>query len=154
MRPESVGRDIRGTKGSCPKQTLPALRPHAVKLRTRSSVRRVWGPLTFLATVQPAQCSLCAAFVGQPHNELLGLCEMEEAKAALAKQAPAQGRRKAATSHPAALKAKRVGLSAEQMDLGEVWSHVVRGGRVKTSAPSPTPKPTPNQSLRHLSCPK
>ena len=47
-------------------------------------------------------------------------------------------------SHHAAPKAKRAGPSAEQRDLGEKWSHVVRGGGVvKTSAPLPTPTPKP-----------
>jgi hypothetical protein len=47
-------------------------------------------------------------------------------------------------SQPAAPKATRAGPSAEQMDLGDGWSHVVRGGRVvRDSAPVPTPAPSP-----------
>jgi len=48
-----------------------------------------------------------------------------------------------ASGKPAvAPKANRAGPSAEQMDLGEGWSHVVRGGRIaKASAPEPIPQP-------------
>jgi hypothetical protein len=49
-----------------------------------------------------------------------------------------------ATGKPAASKAKQTEPSAEQRDLGEGWSHVVRGGRIVNSAtPSSTPKPDP-----------
>ena len=52
----------------------------------------------------------------------------------------------AATGHPPALKAQQAGPSAEQLALGEGWSHVVRGGRVaKATATTPplNPNPTP-----------
>jgi hypothetical protein len=49
-------------------------------------------------------------------------------KAALAKQAPYLGPKSAATAHPTAPKEQVAGPSAEQMDLGEGWNHVVRGG--------------------------
>ena len=42
-----------------------------------------------------------------------------EAKAALAKQAPDRGRKSAATGHPATPKSQRAGPYAEQMDQGE-----------------------------------
>jgi hypothetical protein len=45
---------------------------------------------------------------------------VEEAKAALAKQAPEHSRKIDVTSQPAAPKAQRAGPSAEQMDLDEV----------------------------------
>ena len=93
---------------------------------------------------RPAQ-PLCCICGGNHTANYRGCVKWKEAKAALAKQAPALGRRTAATSQPAAPKAKQAGPSAEQMDLGEGWSHVVRGGRiVRASAPSTIPKPTPS----------
>jgi len=71
----------------------------------------------------------------------------KEARAALAKRTPEQGRKMVAPIKPvAAPKANRAELSAEQMDLGEGWSHVARGGEL--------PRPallnlSYNQSLRH-----
>ena len=52
----------------------------------------------------------------------------KEATAALVKQAPERGRKSVSTGQPAAPKAQRAGLSTEQMDLGEGWNHVFRGG--------------------------
>ena len=75
----------------------------------------------------------------------------KEAKAALAKQAPVRSRKSVATSHPAAPKAQRVSPSAEQMELGEGWSHVVRGGRVAKATTPPTnpqPNPTPQPATK------
>ena len=90
--------------------------------------------------VQPL-CCICG---GNHTANYRGCVKWREAKADLPKQAPALGRRTVATSHPAAKKSKRTGLSAEQMDVGEGWSHVVRGGRVvRASAPSPNTKTTP-----------
>jgi hypothetical protein len=48
-------------------------------------------------------------------------------KAAIAKRAPVLGSKNTATSNPVALNAMQAGPSAEQMDLGEGWSHVVQG---------------------------
>jgi len=50
-----------------------------------------------------------------------------------------------ATGHTTAPKAQRAGPSAEQMDLGEGWNHVVRVGRV-VKATNTTPPPNPNPS--------
>jgi hypothetical protein len=52
-------------------------------------------------------------------------------------------RRSDVTSQPAAPKAQRAGPSAEQMDLGEIWSHVVRGVRFAKATTSPHPHPSP-----------
>ena len=88
--------------------------------------------------VQPLRC-ICG---GNHTANYRGCVILKKAKADLAKQAPALGRRTAATSHPAASKAKRAGPSAEQKELGEGWSHVVRGGRVvKASSHYPIPNP-------------
>jgi hypothetical protein len=46
----------------------------------------------------------------------------------IAKRAPVLGNKNTATSNTAAPNATKARLSAEQMDLGEGWSHVVRGG--------------------------
>jgi len=84
-----------------------------------------------------------------------GCINWKEAKAALAKRAPGV-RKSAATSQSAAPKAQRAGPSAEQRDLGEVWNHVVLGGRVvkATTTPTPNPKPTPQPVRKAPSQPK
>ena len=40
--------------------------------------------------------------------------------------------------------AKQASPSAEQMDLGEGWNHVVRGGRVVKATSTPPTNPHPN----------
>jgi hypothetical protein len=66
-----------------------------------------------------------------------GCVKRKEAKTAFAKRVPEQSRKSTATSNHAAPNVKRAGPSAEQMDLGEGWSHVFRGGRVaKDNTPS------------------
>jgi hypothetical protein len=83
-----------------------------------------------------------------------GCVKWKEAKTALAKQAPARGRKSATTAHLTALKEQRVGPSAEQMDLGEGWNHIVREGRVvktttpPTSIPNPTSQPVTEPSKK------
>jgi hypothetical protein len=51
---------------------------------------------------------------------------------------------RASSRQPAARKSQRARPSAEQMDLGEGWSHVVRGGRVVKTTTSPPPHPRPD----------
>jgi hypothetical protein len=83
---------------------------------------------------EQSQCCVC----GVNHTaNYRGCIKGKEARAALAKQAPEHSRKSDAVSQPAAPKAQRAGPSAEQMDLGEGWSHVVRGGRV-VKATTPT----------------
>jgi hypothetical protein len=66
----------------------------------------------------------------------------KEARAALAKRAPGQGPKTITTGKSQAKKATQVEPSEQQMQLGEGWSHVVRGGRgVNASKPPPTPNP-------------
>jgi len=76
-----------------------------------------------------------------------GCVKWKEAKAALAKQPPEHVLKGAATDQSALPKVQGDRPSAEQMDLGEGWNHVVRGGRVvkatTTPPPNPNPKPTP-----------
>jgi len=69
----------------------------------------------------------------------------KEEKADLAKQAPESSRKSVATGQPAAPKAQLGGSSTKQMDLGERWNHVVRGGRVvkATTTPPTNQKPNP-----------
>jgi len=67
----------------------------------------------------------------------------KEAKAALAKQTPDRGQKSAATAHLTTPKEQRAGPSAEWMDLGEGWNHVVQGGRVVKATTPPTPIPYP-----------
>jgi hypothetical protein len=69
------------------------------------------------------QCCGC----GENHTaNYRGCIKWKEAKAALANQAPEHGR-KSAAGNLAAPKARWAGSSAEQMDLGEGWNHVLRG---------------------------
>ena len=73
-----------------------------------------------------------------------GCVKWKEATAALAKQAHAHSRKSIAAGKSAAPKAQRASPSAEQMDLGEGWNHVVRGGRVvKDATPLTNPHPNP-----------
>ena len=76
----------------------------------------------------------------------------KEVKAALVKQAPDRDRKSAATAHLTTPKEQRAGLSAEQMDLGEGWNHVVRGGRVvKATIPSTHIPNPPSQPVMEVS---
>ena len=68
----------------------------------------------------------------------------KEARAALSKQAPDRSQKSVATGRPVALKAQRASPSAEQMELGEGWNHVVRGGRVAKASKTPPANPHPN----------
>jgi len=47
-------------------------------------------------------------------------------KVAVAEQEHERGRKSDATGQRAALKPKQTGPSAEQMDLGEAWNHVIQ----------------------------
>jgi hypothetical protein len=75
----------------------------------------------------PRERPLCCGCRGDHTANYRGCAKWKEARTALAKQAPDRGRKSAATAHPTAPKEQRAGPSAEQMDLGEGWSHV-RGG--------------------------
>jgi hypothetical protein len=67
----------------------------------------------------------------------------KEVKAAIAKREPVLGSKNTATRNLAALNP-----SAEQMDLGEGWSHVVQGGRVvKAKTPPIIRNPHQSRSL-------
>jgi len=70
----------------------------------------------------------CCGYGGNHTAHYRGCVKWKEASAALAKQAPERSRKNVATGQPAAPKAQQAGPSAEQMDLGEGWNHVVRGG--------------------------
>jgi hypothetical protein len=83
-----------------------------------------------------------------------GCVKWKEVKEALAKQAPERARKSAATGQPAAPKAQRAGPSAEQMDLGEGWNHVVRGGRVLKATTTPIPNPSPQPVTKAPEQPK
>ena len=85
------------------------------------------------------QCCGC----GGKHTANYRVCvKWKEARAALAKQTPERARKNAATGHPAAPKTQQARPSAEHMNLGEGWNHIVRGERV-VKATTPPPKPTP-----------
>jgi hypothetical protein len=85
----------------------------------------------------PRKQPLCCGCGGDHTANYWGCVKWKEAKSALANQAPDRGRKSAATAHPTAPKEQGAGPSAEQMDLGEGWNHVVRGSVVKATTPSP-----------------
>jgi hypothetical protein len=92
----------------------------------------------------PREQPQCCGCEGNHTANYRGCVKWKEAKAALAKQAPDRSRKSVATGHPAAPKAQQASPSAEQMELGEGWNHVVRGGRVaKVSTPPANPHPNP-----------
>jgi len=72
----------------------------------------------------PREQRQCCGCGGNHTANYRGCVKWKEAKAALAKQAPQRTPRNAAAGHPAALKAQQAGPSAEQLALGEGWSHV------------------------------
>jgi hypothetical protein len=76
----------------------------------------------------PREQPQCCGYGGNHTANYRGCIKWKEAKATLEKQAPKRARKSAATGQPVALKDQRAGPSAEQMDLGEGWNHVVRGG--------------------------
>jgi len=81
---------------------------------------------------QPESCGC-----GENHTANYRDCvKLEEAKAALAKQAPERSRKSVPTRQLAATKPQRNGPCAEQMDLGEGWSHLVRGGLPQLHPPT------------------
>ena len=88
----------------------------------------------------PREQPQCCGCGGNHTANYRGCVKWKEARAALAKQAPQRATRNA----PATPKAQQAGPSAEQLALGEGWSHVVRGGRVaKATATTPPPNPNP-----------
>ena len=110
----------------------------------------MWGlpPLRWMfypAVTQPRCCG-CG---GKHTANYRGFVKWKEAKVALAKQAPERSRKSVAAGQPAAPKAQRASPSAEQMNLGEGWNHVVQGRRVvnatTTSPTNPHPNPPPQQ---------
>jgi len=86
----------------------------------------------------PREQTQCCGCAGKHRANYRGCVKWKEAKAALAKQAPQRAPRNAAKGHPASPKTQQAGPSAEQLALGEGWSHVVRGGHVaKATATTP-----------------
>jgi len=116
-------------------QALPALWTYAAKLRLRTPVRRVWGlpPLRWL--LYPAGTAPVLWLRGKPHSELPGLCEVERGEGRTCKAGARPWPKERRHSHLTAPKEQRAGPSAEQMDLGEGWNHVIRGGVLSRPLP-------------------
>jgi len=91
----------------------------------------------------PREQPQCCGCGGNHTANYRGCVEWKEAKAALAKQAADRGRKSTATAHLTAPPEQRARHSAEQMDLGEGWNHVVRGGRVVKATTQPNPIQNP-----------
>jgi hypothetical protein len=88
----------------------------------------------------PRGSSLMAIAEGQTHSELKKLYQVERSEGgpckASARVCPKERRHRP----PAAPNARRAGLSAEQIDLGERWNHVVRRGACSEGHHHSTPK--------------
>jgi hypothetical protein len=56
---------------------LPALRPHASKLRIRAPVRHLWWLPTLRVVLNPEGTASVLGLLWQPHSELQGLCKVE-----------------------------------------------------------------------------
>ena len=105
---------------------------------------RVWWLPTLLWVLNPAGVASALLWPGQPHSELQGLYQVERSEGGHSKVS-ARGRPKELRhTHSAAPKAKQAGPSADQMDLGEGWNHVLRGGRVFKATTNPLPNPKPS----------
>ena len=76
----------------------------------------------------PREQPHCCGCRGTYTANYRGYIKWKEEKAAFAKQASECVRKSAVAGKTASPKAQRAGPSAEQMDLGEGWNHVVRGG--------------------------
>ena len=104
-----------------------ALDTRSVTADTRPGESRV------VATTSPLRAltrgkSLTSVVAGETTRLTTGaVLSRKKRKRLFAKQAPELVRKSPATGQPAAPKAQRAGPSAEQMDLGEEWNHVVRG---------------------------
>ena len=70
----------------------------------------------------------CCGFGGNHTANYRDCVKWKEARAAFGKKAPKRPHKYAATGHPAAPIAQQAGPSAQQLALGERWSHVVPGG--------------------------
>ena len=80
---------------------------------------------------------------GKPHGEIPWLCEVKGGESGSCKAGAGPSQKSGATSQPVAPKAQRASPSAEQMELGEGWNHVVRGG----VSPRPPQLQPPNHNL-------
>ena len=94
---------------------------------TRLGVSRVGSHLSGGCSI-PREQPQCCGCGGNHTANYRGCVKWKKSKAAFAKQAPQRAPKNAATGHPAAPRAQQAGPSAEQLALGEGWSHVVRGG--------------------------
>jgi len=137
------GGDFRGTKG--PLQCKRCKRLGHTQRNCGYAPRCVPCGVSHLSGDCPAprgqpRCSSCE---GNHMANNRGCVRWKGARAALAKRTPERGRKMVASNKPAvAPKGNRAEPSAEQMDLGEGWSHVVRGGLIaKASAPKPISQP-------------
>jgi hypothetical protein len=85
------------------------------------------------------QCSGCG---GNHTANYRGCVEWKKARPAVAKLA-SERRKGAASGKPARPETQRAGTSAQQVDLGDEWNHVVRGGRIFKATTTPPPNRIP-----------
>ena len=106
LRSASESGEVRCAKGPSAGQARPPFRQHAAKLRTYSSVRRVWriSPLRWMPEPRVDTLTPVAARVTTRRTS-----GARKTKAALAKQAPERGQKNSATRRPAAPKGERAG---------------------------------------------
>ena len=97
----------------------------------------------------------CCGCRGNHTAKYIVSVKRKEPKAALANQALKRSRKSVPAGQPAAPKAQRASPYAQQMDLGQGWNPVVRGGRVvkaNTTQPfNPQTNPLLSWSRRILS---
>ena len=124
-------------------QALRALWTYAAQLRLSTPLRSLWRLPSIRWMLYPARTAKVLWLRVKPHGELPGLCEVEEARAALAKQAPDCGHKSATAGQPGAPKSQRAGPFVEQMDLGDGWNQSSEGRVVKATTTPPT---NPNMS--------
>jgi hypothetical protein len=99
----------------------------------------------------PKEQLKCCGCGGNHNANYRGCGKWKEAKAALAKRAPAGPVvRSGAPSGDVRKAPTRPHPSDEQLSLGDGWNHVLLGGRVAKAQPAPPPKPTPTQVTEAL----
>jgi hypothetical protein len=77
LRSVSVGGVVGGSHGTVAMQPLPALRPHAAKLRIRAPVIRLWWLPPLRWVFNPEGTTSVLWLWCQPQSELQGLCTVE-----------------------------------------------------------------------------
>jgi len=144
LRFASVGGIVWGPERPITMQVLPALGHMQRNCSYATRCAACGGSHLSGGSSTPREQPRCCGCGGNYTANYRGCVKWKKAKAALAKQALDRGRKSAATTHLTAPKKQRAVPSAERMELGERWNHVVRGGRVVKATTPPTTIPNPS----------